>query len=191
MPVSTPQKPATQQPRNDPFIVNLLPPHFKRKLNIPGLRHCRLQTSSVGVSSVWIEYLGGARTEKGQGWRKIRVVQDVEELGPELDVEILRNLPHRKVLVHRKIEVGQRRPDDAVTAGIAQEVRASAREFCKRHALRCNRRGRLGQRKTTGIDVTEENPSRITLVIVIDRVASQNSIRNRECVGAGILYTQR
>jgi hypothetical protein len=56
--------------------------------------------------------------KKGQGWREVGVIQNVEELRPELHVEGFGNLLHREVLMHREVDVEQTRADDAVAAGI-------------------------------------------------------------------------
>src|SRR5207302_3963972 len=132
-----------------------LPDDLQRELDVPGLRHHELQTSSAARSSVLIEYLGLAGAKEGQRRPKVGVVQDVEKLCPELHAGALRNLPHREVLVDRKIQVNEPRTDNAIAAGIAQEIRATARNRRKRHALRCDRRSGHGHPEATGVDVTQ------------------------------------
>ena len=116
------------------------------------------------------------------------MVQDVEKLCPELHAGALRNLPHREVLVDRKIQVNEPRTDNAIAAGIAQEIRATARNRRKRHALRCDRRSGHGHPEATGVDVTQP---RIALVVVVHGIASRNAIRNAKCVGAVIFHIHR
>src|SRR5712691_5200931 len=70
-----------------------------------------------------MEQRGTTRAKEGEGRRKVGVIQDVEKLRPELDAGALRNLLDGEVLVHREIKVDQRRPDNAIAAGIAQEIR--------------------------------------------------------------------
>jgi hypothetical protein len=54
------------------------------------------------------------------------VIQHVEKLCPELQAGALRNLPDREVLVDREIQVDERRTDDAVAPGIANEFFSNA-----------------------------------------------------------------
>src|SRR5437879_4838263 len=74
-----------------------------------------------------MEQRGTTRAKEGEGRRKVGVIQDVEKLRPKLHAGALRNLLDGKVLVHREIKVEQRRPDNAIAAGIAEQIRASAR----------------------------------------------------------------
>src|SRR5437588_8693483 len=60
------------------------PDELQSKLNIPGLRDQRLQTSGITLRSVRGEYLGLMLAKKGVGGPKIGAIQDVEKLGPEL-----------------------------------------------------------------------------------------------------------
>src|SRR5262245_52721483 len=88
---------------------------------------------------------------------------------------------------------------NAIAAGVAQKIRARTRELgvrqCagtdKRYALRSDLWSRLSQRVALRVDVPQENASGVALEILVHRIASRHSVRNRECVGAGILHTQR
>ena len=88
---------------------------------------------------------------------------------------------------------------NAIAAGIAQEIRAGTRELGvrqratsdKRYALRSYLRSRLRQRVAPGVDVTQENPAGIAFEIGVHGIAARDAIRDGECVGAGILHTQR
>jgi hypothetical protein len=115
--------------------------YLQRQLNVPGFcRQRLLQPAPAARRSVRIEYLGITGAEKGQGRRKVGVIQDVEKLRPELHTEALRNLRYGEVLMRREIDVVQIRADNTVAAGITQQIRATARNLGKRHALRCDSR---------------------------------------------------
>jgi len=169
-----------------------LPHYLQRELNVSRQRDQALQTSCIGRRSIRQEYLGITGAIKGQGRRKVGVVEDIEKLRPELHVEALRNLLHRKVLNQREIYVLERWTDDTVASSIAEKICARARKAgAKRPASGGDIRSCLGQLEATVIHVTEENPARTALVIVIHRIASGNKIRNGENVGADVLYSER
>src|SRR5712692_3524552 len=163
-----------------------LPNHLERKLNVPGQHQLRLLQAPRALRDrpVRLEDLGVTAASKGQGHLKVGVIQDVEKLRPELHGEGLGNLPDRPALVRGEIHIVQIRTDNAIAAGIAQEIRATARNRGKSHALRCDRRSRHGYRETTGVDVSQEGTA---FEIVVDGIASGKFIRNAECVGAAIL----
>src|SRR6202165_3618053 len=176
--------------------------HLQRKLNVPGLRHQRGKASPAGRRSILIEQGRGSTALNGQGRRKVGVIQDVEKLRPELHTEALRDPWDREVLVQREVQVDQRRPDNTIATGIAHEIRAGTRDArirCLRtrraiaegQALRSYRRRRLRQSIATGLDIAQENPVRIALVVVVDGIASGDETRNGEWVGTGSLYTER
>src|ERR1700676_194614 len=143
-----------------------LPHYLQRELNVSRQRDQALQTSCIGRRSIRQEYLGITGAIKGQGRRKVGVVEDIEKLRPELHVQALRNLLHPEVFDQRKIHVFQRRSNDAIAAGIAEEIRASARKTgAKRPASGSDFRGGLRQLEATVIDVAEEYSARITLVV--------------------------
>jgi len=54
------------------------------------------------------------------------VIEDVEDLRPELDAESLRNAMNREVLSRREIQVYKFGPNDGIAARIAKEIGASA-----------------------------------------------------------------
>jgi hypothetical protein len=79
-----------------------------------------------------------------------------------------------------------------VASGVAEEVSASYRKAgAKRPASGGDIRSCLGQLEAAVIHITEENPARTALVVVIHRIASRNKIRNGENVGADVLYSER
>src|SRR5262249_32935253 len=88
---------------------------------------------------------------------------------------------------------------NAIAAGVTQQIRTRTRELgvrqCassdKRYTLRSDLRGRLRQCVTLRVDVAQEDSAGIALEVLVHRIASGNAARNRECVGAGILHTQR
>src|SRR5215475_7772834 len=88
----------------------------------------------------------------------------------------------------REINVEYIRADNTVAAGVAKQIRATAWNLRKRHALRRDFRSRHGHRVATGVDVTQEHTARIALVIMVDRIEPRNFIWNAECVGTGILH---
>ena len=103
-------------------------------------------------------------------------------------------------LISEKSTVGERvRTDNAIAAGVAEEIRTGAWELGirqrsvthERHTPRCDVRSCLGQLEALVIHVPKENPARITLEIVVHWIASGNDIRNRENVGADVLYSER
>ena len=54
------------------------------------------------------------------------MIEDVEDLGPELNVESLRNAMDREVLGRREIQVYKLGSNDGIAARIAKEIGASA-----------------------------------------------------------------
>src|SRR5690348_16183719 len=117
------------------------------------------------------------------------MIQNVEKLRPELQARTLRNLLEGEVLVNGEIQVEQRRTDNAIAAGIAQQVPtidSSAGSSCRGLWKRVEiaRRGKRSRQRRKGeatiIDVAQENTARIALVVVIHRIASRNAIRNGE-----------
>lgn len=50
------------------------------------------------------------------------MIQDVEELGPELDVEAFRDSCDLIVFRHEVIEIEQPRPNDRITPQVAEEI---------------------------------------------------------------------
>ena len=75
-----------------------LPHYLQCELNVSRQRDQALQTSCACGRSVALEYLGVTGAIKGQGRRKVCVIEDIEKLGSELHVEALRNLLHREDL---------------------------------------------------------------------------------------------
>src|SRR6202022_3952295 len=55
---------------------------------------------------------------------EIRVVKDVENLRPELQIETLRNRSDVIILDHREIQVGESRADQNVASGVAPQIEA-------------------------------------------------------------------
>src|SRR2546422_3435576 len=170
---------------------NGLPDYLQRELTFPGFRHRWVRQIPTAARQPGLgEYLGTVSALKGVGRLKVWVIQDVEKLRPELHFEGLRNLRHREVLVCREVKIEESRTDNTIAAGIAQEIRATARNPGKRHAPRCDRRirRRHGHPVGTGVDVSQ---ARRALPIMVDGIASRNAIRNAEDVGAVILYPHR
>src|SRR5262249_40192698 len=91
----------------------------------------------------------------------------------------------------REVEVEESGTVNAVSAGIADKIRATTWDSLERYALRRYFRSRHGQREAIVVDVAHEDSPRIAFEVVTDRIASLNAVRNRECIGAGILHTQR
>ena len=56
------------------------------------------------------------------------MVQDVKELGPELNIDISRTYFDGVVLEYRDIQIQQARPDHGVASGIAKQVHAGSRD---------------------------------------------------------------
>src|SRR6266446_3364296 len=84
-----------------------------------------------------------------QGRGKIRVIQNVEKLGPELCIEAIRDPLDVVVLEQREIEVHQSRPDECVSA----QVPAEGNGVRNREALRLDVADgitRVHQRTATG-----------------------------------------
>ena len=65
---------------------------------------------------------------------EVCVVQHVEHLRTELDVEALRNPPDVIILEHREVQVHNLRPDQLITAGIAEKIRAIDRSTRRKQA---------------------------------------------------------
>src|SRR5260370_22748702 len=63
--------------------------------------------------------VGGRR-----GWRKVGVIENVKNLGPELYVEALRDAFDVVVLKHGKVQLGDSRTDYGVPARISAKVEA-------------------------------------------------------------------
>lgn len=94
-----------------------LPGQFQRKLYLPGScvgqvnRTREGNTASVGVDDGSIIV-----------WRlEIRAVQNIEDLCPELHVEVFRNCPERQVLYEREIEIHEARANQRIAPLIAQQ----------------------------------------------------------------------
>src|ERR1700730_5831341 len=93
-----------------------LPNDFQSKLNLPRRGGCGInRPSSPYRRPVLIE-----EDPVGKGCLEVGVVQDVKELGAELNVERFRDFFDVVVLDGREIEVEQARPDYAVSPGIAK-----------------------------------------------------------------------
>src|SRR5438094_232373 len=113
-----------------------LPNQLQRELNGSGPGHQRLlQATPARYRAVRIEYLGVARAKKRQGRREVGVIQGVEELRPKLHGG---SLLDGEVFQQRGIDGVHIRADNAVAAGVAQKIRATARDLGKGHALRCD-----------------------------------------------------
>jgi hypothetical protein len=109
-----------EQPANG---SSLLPNHFQCKLNVSGL--CRqVVHKSVGYyRSICVK---DPRAIEWFRRHKVGVIEDVEDLRPELDAESLRNAMNREVLSRREIQVYKFGPNDGIAARIAKEIGASA-----------------------------------------------------------------
>src|SRR6266699_4684287 len=166
--------------------ANFLPDELQGKLTLSGFRHQRIrQLPSLGRRPVLLEYLGSLTALKGQGRPRVGAIQDVEKLRPELQAGTLGNLPEREVLIEREVKIAEPWSGNAIAAGIAQEVRATARNLRESRALRCGRRGGHGHREAIGVDVSQ---GRIAPVVVVHGIASRNAIGNAECVRAVIVH---
>src|SRR6266403_5536278 len=105
-----------------------------RDLYVTGVQTCALPILNVTRlcrqrvhESVGCNCPGGvkdSRASKRLGWQKVRVIEDIKDLRPELDVEILRNAMDGEVLSRGEIHIDKFRANERVAASIAQEIRA-------------------------------------------------------------------
>ena len=83
------------------------------------------------------------------------MIENIKDLGSELDVEIFRDRLYIVVLEHRKVEVQQTRSNDDVSSSVAPEVETLRKGSLSRIAIRrierCGRRG--GDREAPGLYV--------------------------------------
>src|SRR5207302_353565 len=113
----------------------------------------------------------------------VGVIQDIEELRPELYIEALRNSPDVVVLEYGKVQIRQARSHQRIAAGIASKVVATqipergpdARR--RRVAVGCPKSlvWRHRHREATGLDV--QRALRVTVKIQVNRIASGHDIR--------------
>ena len=93
-----------------------LPDDLQTKLNLPRWCRCGINSArSVGWRSVLIE-----KRTVVEGGLEVGMVQDVKELGPELNIDISRTYFNGVVLEYRDIQIQQAWPDHGVPSGIAK-----------------------------------------------------------------------
>jgi hypothetical protein len=102
--------------------------YFQRKLNLPCCgcspgqqARCRVRGSS-SVENICIDSLNGRR--------EIRVIENVEKLGAELDVEPLRDPLDVVVLEQGKVQRGDTGTYQDVAAGITAKIEALRKNGC-------------------------------------------------------------
>src|SRR5467141_3782645 len=94
---------------------SLLPNHFQCKLNVSGL--CR----QVVQKTVGYYRSACVKDPRAIEWfrrHKVGVIEDVEDLRPELNVESLRNAMDREVLGRREIQVYKFGSNDVIATRI-------------------------------------------------------------------------
>src|SRR5260370_33595255 len=95
-----------------------------RKLTFPcGCSSSRQQTCLPSICSRRIENI---RVVGGCGRSEIGVVENVENLSPELHVEVFRNSLNAVVFEHREVQGCYAGTDLDIATGIAEEAEASA-----------------------------------------------------------------
>jgi hypothetical protein len=103
-----------------------LPNQFYSELNLSWIRsEIGQQTGTAIHCAVAIYHVCVARTQIRH--IKIGVVQDIEELRPELYIEALRNPPDVVALNDGKVKIRQARSNQCIAADIASEVEARVR----------------------------------------------------------------
>src|ERR1019366_9423039 len=103
-----------------------LPDQFQRKLDLPGRsRGCVYQTRRRNPSASGVE-----DSAVIDGRAEVGMVEQIEQLRPELQIELLRDFV---VLERGKIDVPIARPIQRITCVITQEVTACARCLRKGH----------------------------------------------------------
>src|SRR5437899_9674626 len=96
--------------------------YFDRKLNFPcGCSSSREQTCHASICSRRIENI---RVVGGRWRSEVGVVHNVEDLGAELHVEVLRDPLDVVVLEHGEVQIRYARADQDIPTGIASEVEA-------------------------------------------------------------------
>jgi hypothetical protein len=158
-----------------------LPDHFQAKLNLAracsgGGEHARvLQGVSVRVKDRVIVAIGQEIRR-----RKVCVVQDIEELGTELNIESFRNSCHAKILEDGEVDRGQSGTVQAIATGIAEQIRASAcdrrQRSAKRSALGGDIGSRLWQRKAIEVEIIHATVNRIASLGDVREVHGEISI---------------
>jgi len=95
-----------------------LPNDFQCELNLA----CRGLRDGEPAEGRYRDSGGVERHEVADRRREVGVIQDVKELGPELDVEGLRDSSDVVVLNHGEINVEQPWSNDCVAPQVAEEV---------------------------------------------------------------------
>ena len=122
------------------------------------------------------------------------MIQDVEDLRPELDIECFRSAMDRKILSRREIQIHKFGPNYRIAASVAQQIGASAgnaglrRRRTEGLTLRRYSRSRLRQCVAIHIDIGR---TRTSNVIVINRIATGNAVRNSKLVRTAVSETRR
>src|SRR6516164_5272860 len=109
------------------------------------------------------------------------MIQNIKELRPKLNVEVLRNPPDVIVLEDREIQIRQPWPNHNVTAGITPKVEADRIWFRRIRArtvhadgrgvavsIPIRRAGRCWNREAVGVDVNGK-PRRTLLKVQVGR----------------------
>ena len=139
-----------------PLVPGLLPDNFQRHLNLAGrcLRGSHEPRARYGLAAL-------VKRLQVVGWRsKVRAVQYIEKLGPELHVEAFRNSLYIVVFENREVQLCKPRTDERVAAKISGQVRAIDSAAGRRrgrpgkwHALGGKRTRCRGKRETLRLDV--------------------------------------
>jgi len=97
-----------------------LPHHLQGKLNLPGGCGGRGQkTRNAGRSPRRIEDVGVIRND---GYMKVGAIQDIEDLNPELHVELFGDPPDVVVLEDRAIQFRSPGSDQSIASEVAATV---------------------------------------------------------------------
>jgi hypothetical protein len=100
-----------------------LPAKFQRELDLSSGRARRTQFTRRGErGSSAIEHV--CTTESYRGHFEVRMVHDIEEFSPKLDVKALRNPLDRLILENGEIQVRRPRSGQDIAARIASKVEA-------------------------------------------------------------------
>src|SRR2546427_2643255 len=116
--------------------------HFDRKLNFPrGRSRSRQQTRHSSWCSVREK---DVRVVGSRGRREVGVVHNVEDLGAELHVEVLRDTLDVVVLEHREVQIRDAWADQDVPACIASKIETLQVGSIAASTIICSPKGSVG-----------------------------------------------
>src|SRR6185437_2213099 len=101
---------------------------------------------------------------------EIRVIQDIEEFGAELNIEGLRNSGNVVVLEDGKVKIEQPGTVELVATSRSQYVHASAGDSRERLADRGKPGGRHGRRETVQVQVVDASGNGIAAKVAVGEV---------------------